>query len=64
MSGDSVRNTRDSGADGFDVVIVGAGVIGAAIAAAVANRRRSVLVIERARAEASGITSRNSGVIH
>ena len=45
MSGDSVRNTRDSGADGFDVVIVGAGVIGAAIAAAVANRRRSVLVI-------------------
>jgi L-2-hydroxyglutarate oxidase LhgO len=60
MEGDFVSNV----ADGFDVVIVGAGVIGAAIAAAVANRRRSVLVIERARAEASGITSRNSGVIH
>ncbi|MEZ4385298.1 MAG: FAD-dependent oxidoreductase [Nannocystaceae bacterium] len=61
MGGDFVSS---GGADGFDVVIVGAGVIGAAIAAAVADGRRSVLVVERARAEASGITSRNSGVIH
>jgi len=49
--------------DGFDVVIVGAGVVGAAVAAALAPRR-SVLVIERARRPATGVTSRNSGVIH
>lgn len=45
------------------MVIIGAGVVGAAIAAALAPRR-SVLVIERARRPATGVTSRNSGVIH
>lgn len=56
--------TRDVGGDGFDVVIIGAGVVGTAIAAALSGRQRSVLVIERARQEGSGVTSRNSGVIH
>ena len=49
---------------GFDAVIIGAGVVGTAIAAALSARQRSVLVIERARREATGITSRNSGVVH
>ncbi len=49
---------------GFDAVIIGAGVVGTAIAAALSARHRSVLVIERARQEATGITSRNSGVVH
>lgn len=49
---------------GFDAVIIGAGVVGTAIAAALSARQRSVLVIECARREATGITSRNSGVVH
>jgi len=55
---------RDVGSDGFDVVIIGAGVVGAAIAAALSGSARSILVIERSLKEGSGITSRNSGVIH
>jgi len=55
---------RDLVSDGFDAVIIGAGVIGTAIAARLSAAGRSVLVIERARQEATGITSRNSGVIH
>lgn len=50
--------------DGFDVVILGAGVVGAAIAAAAADGRRSVLVLEAAAREGGGITGRNSGVVH
>lgn len=50
--------------DGFDLVIVGAGVVGAAIAAAAADGRRSILVLEAAAREGTGITSRNSGVVH
>lgn len=55
---------RDVGSDGFDVVIIGAGVVGTAIAAALSGPARSVLVVERALKEGSGVTSRNSGVIH
>ena len=56
---------RDELADsGFDAVIIGAGVVGTAIAAALSARHHSVLVIERARQEATGITGRNSGVVH
>jgi len=49
---------------GFDVVVVGAGAVGLAIAAALARRGRSVLVLEREPGIARGITSRNSEVIH
>jgi len=55
---------RDVGSDGFDVVIIGAGVVGAAIAVALSGSARSVLVLERSPKEGSGITSRNSGVVH
>ena len=49
---------------GFEVVIVGAGVIGLAIAAAVSHEGRSVLILERDIGIGRGITSRNSEVIH
>lgn len=49
---------------GADVVVIGAGVIGLAVAAALAKAGRSVLILERESRIASGITSRNSEVIH
>jgi len=49
---------------GFDVVVIGAGVIGLAIAHALSRPDRSVLILERAPRIASGITSRNSEVVH
>jgi len=47
-----------------DVVVVGAGVVGLAAAAALARAGRSVLVIERHARIAQEATSRNSEVIH
>ena len=47
-----------------DVVVIGGGVIGCAVAAALARAGRHVLVLERETVLGSGITSRNSGVIH
>ena len=47
-----------------DVVVVGAGVIGLATAAALARCGRSVIVVERNPAVAQEISSRNSEVIH
>jgi len=49
---------------GFDVVVIGAGVIGLAAAAALSKAGRSVLILEREPGIARGITSRNSEVIH
>ena len=48
----------------MDVAVVGAGIVGCALASALARRGRAVVVLERAEREATGITSRNSGVIH
>ena len=47
-----------------DVVVVGAGVVGLAAAAALARRGRSVVVLEREPAIARGATARNSEVVH
>ncbi len=47
-----------------EVVVVGAGVVGLATAAALARGGRSVIVVERNAAIAQGITARNSEVIH
>jgi L-2-hydroxyglutarate oxidase LhgO len=47
-----------------DVVVIGAGVIGLSVAAALARRGRSVVVLERDAGIARGITSRNSEVVH
>jgi len=49
---------------GFEVVVIGAGVIGLAVAAALSKAGRSVLILERESRIASGITSRNSEVVH
>jgi len=47
-----------------DVAVVGGGVVGMAIAAALASSGRDVLVLERRRATAHVGTARNSGVVH
>ncbi len=47
-----------------DVVVVGAGVVGLACAAAIARRGRSVVIVERHEGPGRETSSRNSGVIH
>ena len=48
----------------FDIIIVGAGVIGIAIARVCAQKKKSVLLIEKNAQFGEGISSRNSEVIH
>lgn len=50
--------------DRVDCVVIGAGVIGLAIARALAQAGREVIVLERERAIGMGTSSRNSEVIH
>jgi L-2-hydroxyglutarate oxidase LhgO len=50
--------------DSVDVVVVGAGVVGLAVARALALRGREVLIIEAAESFGTGISSRHSEVIH
>lgn len=50
--------------DSVDCVVVGAGVVGLAVARALAQRGREVLVLEAENAIGTGISSRNSEVIH
>ena len=47
-----------------DVAVIGAGVVGLAIARALAQRGREVLILEAAERFGSGASSRNSVVIH
>lgn len=47
-----------------EVVLVGAGVLGAAVAAKLSGAGKECIVIERGPRIAEGVTSRNSGVIH
>lgn len=47
-----------------DCIVVGAGVVGLAVARALAATGREVIVVESARGIGSGISSRNSEVIH
>jgi L-2-hydroxyglutarate oxidase LhgO len=51
-------------AEKVDCVVVGAGVIGLAVARALARRGRETLVLEAEDAIGTGISSRNSEVIH
>lgn len=48
----------------IDCLVVGAGVVGLAIARALARAGRDVVVVERERAIGQGVSSRNSEVIH
>jgi L-2-hydroxyglutarate oxidase LhgO len=50
--------------DRIDCVVVGAGVVGLAIARALARSGREVMVLEAERAIGTGTSSRNSEVIH
>jgi glycerol-3-phosphate dehydrogenase len=50
--------------DRADIVIIGGGVVGSAIARAVSNRWESVFVLEQMPRLGMGASSRNSGVIH
>ncbi|MCL1041520.1 NAD(P)/FAD-dependent oxidoreductase [Shewanella marisflavi] len=50
--------------DKMDAVVVGAGVVGLAVAARLSQRFKRVLLVDRADAIGTGISSRNSEVIH
>ena len=50
--------------DQIECVVIGAGVIGLAVARALAARGREVIVLEAAEAIGVGTSSRNSEVIH
>src|SRR4051812_2584209 len=47
-----------------DCLVIGAGVIGLAVARALASRGRQVVIAEQERWIGTGISSRNSEVIH
>ena len=48
----------------FDVVVVGAGIIGLAIADQLSGRYKNILLVEKERTLGQHTSSRNSGVIH
>jgi L-2-hydroxyglutarate oxidase LhgO len=50
--------------DKVDAVVIGAGVVGLAVARALALKGREVIVIEKESAIGQGVSSRNSEVIH
>lgn len=50
--------------DGVDALVIGAGVVGLAAGRALAQRGLETLVVERADAIGTGVSSRNSEVIH
>ena len=54
----------DTAAQSVDVVVIGAGVVGLAVARALALAEREVWVLEREARIGSGISARNSEVIH
>src|SRR5262245_60015599 len=50
--------------DPVDTIIIGAGVVGLAIARAIARQGREVVILEAAEMFGTGVSSRNSEVIH
>jgi len=54
----------DAAVDDVDLVVVGAGVVGLAVASALARAGREVLVLEAENAFGTGVSARNSEVIH
>ncbi len=55
---------QNSEIDSVDAIVIGAGVVGLAVARALALQRREVMVLEAANAIGTGISARNSEVIH
>ena len=56
--------SRGSTGDSFDVLVIGAGVVGCAVARAFAIRGQSVLVAEKARDILEGASKGNSAILH
>ncbi len=56
--------TREDMVEQVDCVVIGAGVVGLAVARALASRGREVVILERETAIGTGASSRNSEVIH
>ena len=50
--------------DKVDCLVIGAGVVGLAVARALARAGREVVIVESAQAIGTGTSSRNSEVIH
>lgn len=50
--------------DKVDIVVIGAGVVGLAIGAAIADKRREMYILEKEEVYGQGTSSRNSEVIH
>ena len=50
--------------DAVECLVIGAGVVGLAVARALARARREVVVVEAEGAIGTGVSSRNSEVIH
>ena len=50
--------------EALDVLVIGAGIIGAAVAHALRGRNRTVFVVEAEANAGTATTSRNSGVVH
>lgn len=55
---------QQSDVDSVDAIVIGAGVIGLAVARAIALQGREVMVLEAGNAIGTGISARNSEVIH
>ena len=50
--------------DSVDAIVIGAGVVGLAVARAMALQGREVMVLEAANAIGTGVSARNSEVMH
>jgi L-2-hydroxyglutarate oxidase LhgO len=59
-----IANEEGSGVEEVDCVVVGAGVVGLAVARALAQAGREVIILEAAEAIGTETSSRNSEVIH
>lgn len=64
MTTASFSPEQRAAAEAVDVVVIGAGVVGLAVARALAQAGREVMVLERETAIGTGVSSRNSEVIH
>lgn len=64
MTSSSFSSEQVAAAEAVDVVVVGAGAVGLAVARALAQAGREALVLERETAIGTGVSSRNSEVIH
>ena len=64
MTKASFSPEQHAAAEAVDVVVIGAGVVGLAVARALAQAGREVMVLERETAIGTGVSSRNSEVIH